>query len=160
MLCLSRISHLRHLNWHAKLQGFPGGSDGKDSTCNAGDLSLIPGSGRFPGEGDGYPLQYSYLENSTDRGAWWTIVPSNFHWMFKLLCRCESESCSVMSTLYDPMDCSPPDSSVHMIFQARILEWIAMPYSGGSSQPRFRTCVSYVSCIAGRFFTHFTLEAH
>ena len=43
----------------------------KESTCNVGDLGLIPGSGRFPGEGNGYPLQYSCLENSMDRGAWW-----------------------------------------------------------------------------------------
>ena len=43
--------------------GFPGGSDGKASTCNAGDLGLIPGLGRSPGEGKGYPLQYSGLEN-------------------------------------------------------------------------------------------------
>ena len=54
---------------------FPGGSDGKESACNAGDQDLIPGSGRFPGEGNGYPLQYSYLENSTDRGAWQATVP-------------------------------------------------------------------------------------
>ena len=52
-------------------RGFPGGSDNKESTCNAGDLSLIPGSGRSPGEGNGYPLQYSCLENSIDREAWW-----------------------------------------------------------------------------------------
>ena len=44
--------------------GFPGGSDGKESACNMGDLGLIPGSGRFPGEGNGYPFQYSCLENS------------------------------------------------------------------------------------------------
>ena len=43
-----------------------GGSDGKKSTCNAGDLGLIPGLGRFPGEGNGYSLQYSCLENSMD----------------------------------------------------------------------------------------------
>ena len=49
--------------------GFPGGSDGKESTCNAGDTGLIPGSGRSPGEGNGYPLQYSCLGNPTDRGA-------------------------------------------------------------------------------------------
>ena len=46
--------------------GFPGGSAGKESTCNAGDLGLIPGLGRSPGEGKGYPLQYSGLENSMD----------------------------------------------------------------------------------------------
>ena len=50
--------------------GFPGGSDGKVSACNVGDLGLIPGSGRSSGEGNGNPLQYSCLENSMDRGAW------------------------------------------------------------------------------------------
>ena len=45
---------------------FPWGSDGKESTCNVGDLGSIPGLGRSPGEGNGYPLQYSGLENSTD----------------------------------------------------------------------------------------------
>ena len=48
----------------------PGGSDGKEAACNAGDLSSIPGSGRSPGEGYGNPLQYSCLENSMDRGVW------------------------------------------------------------------------------------------
>ena len=46
--------------------GCPGGSDGEASACNVGDLGLIPGSGRSPGEGNGYPLQYSGLENSMD----------------------------------------------------------------------------------------------
>ena len=46
--------------------GFPGGSDGKESACNAGDLGSIPGSGRFPGERNSYPLQYSGLENPMD----------------------------------------------------------------------------------------------
>ena len=54
--------------------GFPGGSDSKESTCNAGDLGSIPGLGRFPGGGDGNPFQYSCLENSMDRGAWWATV--------------------------------------------------------------------------------------
>ena len=54
--------------------GFPGGSDGKESTCIAGDLGSIPGLGRSPGEGTGYPLQYSSLENSM----------SNFHFHFKV----------------------------------------------------------------------------
>ena len=53
-------------------------------------------------------------------------------------------------TLCDPMDCSPPGSSVHGILQARILEWVAIPFSGGSSQPRNQTQVFY---IAGRLFT-------
>ena len=46
--------------------GFPGGSSGKESACNAGDLGSIPGLGIFPGEGKGHPLQYSGLENSMD----------------------------------------------------------------------------------------------
>ena len=56
------------------LMGFPGDSDGKESACSAGDLGLIPGSGRGPGEGNDYPLQYSCLENPIDRGAWWATV--------------------------------------------------------------------------------------
>jgi len=54
--------------------GFPGGLDGKESTCNAGDPGLIPGSGRCPGEGNGYALQYSCLENLMNRRGWWTTV--------------------------------------------------------------------------------------
>ena len=53
---------------------FSGGSEGKESACHVGDLGLIPESGRFPGEGNGNPLQYSYLENPMDRGAWRAIV--------------------------------------------------------------------------------------
>ena len=52
-----------------------GGSDGKESTCNAGDPGLIPGSGTSPGGGNGNPLQYSCLENPRDRGAWWASRP-------------------------------------------------------------------------------------
>ena len=60
--------------------------------------------------------------------------------------------------LYDTMNCSPPGFSVHGILRARILEWVAFPFSSESSQPRDGTCVS---CIAGRFFTICaTREAH
>ena len=68
--------------------GFPGGSAGRESTCNAGDLGSVPGLGRFPGEGKGYPLQYSGLENSMDwlvHGA--TKSPtrlSDFHFHFQI----------------------------------------------------------------------------
>ena len=51
-------------------EGFPGGSDNKESACNAGDPNSISGSGRFPGEGKSYPLQDSYLENPMDRRIW------------------------------------------------------------------------------------------
>ena len=77
--------------------------------------------------------------------------------LLKILCRfhkklkCHSvkvtQSCL---TLCDPMHCSPPGSSVHGILQARMLEWVAIPFSRASSQPRDQT---QVSCIVGRFFT-------
>ena len=55
--------------------GIPGGSDGKESTCNAGDLGSIPGLGRSPGGGHGNPLQYSCMENPHgQRGSWWAAV--------------------------------------------------------------------------------------
>ena len=54
--------------------GFPGGSGGKESACNVGEPGSIPGSRRSPGKGSGYPLQYSWLENPMDRGAWWATV--------------------------------------------------------------------------------------
>jgi len=57
-----------------KDKGFLGGSDGKESACNALDLSSIPVLGRSPGEGNGNPLQHSGLENSMDRGAWRATV--------------------------------------------------------------------------------------
>jgi len=53
---------------------FPDGSEGKASVYNARDWGLIPGLGRFPGEGNGNPLQYSYLENPVDGGAWCRLL--------------------------------------------------------------------------------------
>ena len=73
--CKSRKSRVTLNNRQVWLwRGFPGGSDSEDSACNIGDLGLIPGSGRSPGEGDRYPLQYSCLKNSMDRGAWQATV--------------------------------------------------------------------------------------
>ena len=69
------------------------------------------------------------------------LEPPRFRWWF---------SHSSCPTLCDPMDCSPPGSSVHGILQARVLEWVAMSFSRGSSRPRDQT---QVSCLAGRFFT-------
>ena len=63
-----------YLHPYLWLKGFPDGSGGKASACNAGDTGLIPGLGRSPGEGNGHPLQYSCLENSMDRGAWGATV--------------------------------------------------------------------------------------
>ena len=54
--------------------GFFDGLNGKESACNVGDPDLIPGSERSPGGGHGNPLQYSWIENPMDRGAWWATV--------------------------------------------------------------------------------------
>ena len=61
-------------------QGFPVGSVVKNSPANVGDLDLIPGSGRSPGEGNGNPLQYSRLGNLMNRGAWWATVHGVTEW--------------------------------------------------------------------------------
>ena len=95
-----------------------------------------------------------------------SALPGRARWVSRVTSRlsaglCESlflrpscvQSRSRLPTLCDPMDCSPPDSSVHGIFQARILKWVAISFSRGSSPPRAQTRVSLVSCIAGRFFT-------
>ena len=83
-------------------KGFPHSSVGKESACNAGDLGSIPGSGRFPGEGNGNPLQYSCLENPRDRGTWWVTVhgvaksqtrPSDFTFTFTLVAMLSSQLC-------------------------------------------------------------------
>ena len=66
----SIFGYVNEVIFEPYLRGFPGGSDSKASTCNAGDLGLIPGLGRSPEEGNGNPLQYSCLENSVDRGVW------------------------------------------------------------------------------------------
>ena len=62
-----------YIHIYKYIWGFPGGSDGKESACNAKDPGSI-GSGKSPGEGNGYPFQYSCQENSMDRGAWQVTV--------------------------------------------------------------------------------------
>jgi len=63
-----------------KALGFPGGLDGKESTCKAGDLGSFPGLGRSPREGNGNPLQYSGLENFMDRGVWQATIHGVAEW--------------------------------------------------------------------------------
>ena len=74
LLYMGRCKRLNSLksfiHIHLSYLGFPGGSDSKASACNVGDPGLIPGLGRFPGEGNGNLLWYSCLENPMDRGAW------------------------------------------------------------------------------------------
>ena len=135
--------------------GFPGGSAGKESACNAGDLGSLPGLGRSPtpGGGHGNPLQCSCLETPHGQrslvgysprgrkrsGMTERLSPST---CYPCLCACSlSQSCL---TLFDPMDRSPPRFSVHGISQARILEWVAISSSRGSSWPRDRICISWI----------------
>ena len=81
------------------LLSFPGGSEVKASAWNVGNLGLIPGSGRSPGEGNGNPLQYSCLENPMEGGAWWAIV----HGAPK------SRTCGATSLLLSPGKASLPE---------------------------------------------------
>ena len=67
-----------------------------------------------------------------------------------------AKSLQLCPTLCDPMDCSLPGASVHGILQARILEWVAMPFSRESSWPGDQTCVSYISCIGRQVLYHWT----
>ena len=131
----------------------------KNPPANARDPGSIPGSRRSPGEENGNPLQYSCLENPTDRGVWQAVALVVFDSVqpqrrqptrlrhpwdspgkntgvgchFLLQCmkvKSESEVAqSKMKTLSDPMACSLPGSSVHGIFQARVLEWGAIAFS-------------------------------
>ena len=66
----TQLGSLGHKPWRSTVSG-ASGSDGKESACSVRDPGLIPGLGRSPGEGNSNPLQYSCLENSMDRGAWW-----------------------------------------------------------------------------------------
>ena len=144
----------------------------KKPTCNAGDPDLIPGLGRSPGEGNGYPLQYSCLKSPIDRGAWWTTM----HGIAKSLTWLRNEAHTSAYSKFPKIGNSPDALklvdiwrkcdiwykwillisrkkfvylAVHGILQARILEWVAIPFSRGSSQFRDQP---WVSCIAGRLY--------
>ena len=83
--------------------------------------------------------------------CWDGITDSTGHESEQTLSVLFAQSCP---TLCDPIDCSPPGSSVHGTLQARILEWIATPSSRGPSRPKDRTCISYVSCIGRQVLYH------
>ena len=173
--------------------GFPHGLAGKEFAFNVGDLGSIPGLGRSPREGKGYPLQYSGLENSMDyiefhglygvRHDWANFtslqsflkhsltthttktlsfyrvqyIPLTKHLQYLCYCLqcCSRHFASVVSDSCNPMDCSLPGSSIRGIPQARILEWVAISFSRGSSPPRDQT---WVSRIAGRLFTNWSIR--
>ena len=98
----------------------------------------------------GSPRMMVTLERSgEDSGCW--RHKNDFLNAIKVLSCLVAQSCLA---LYNPMDCSPPGSSVHGILQAKKLEWVAMSPSMGSSQHRDQTCISWISFTAGRFFTN------
>ena len=103
------------------------------------------------GDGNGNPLQCSCLENPRDGGAWWAAIYGVAQNRTRLMWLSSSSSSVLIAqwcrTLHNPMVCRPPGSFVHRILQARILEWVAISFSRGSSWPRDRT---WVSLIAGR----------
>ena len=133
-------------------KGFPGGSAGKEFACHCRRckrhrfdpwVGKIP-CRRKPGEENVNPFQYSCLENPTDRGAWWAIVRGvaksqtglrtyslRLSWKVTILHVCAQ----LCPTFYDPVACCLPGSSVHGIFQARILEWVTISYSRDSPDP-------------------------
>ena len=73
--CNRESAHFEVCGWFKNTVDFPGGSDSKESTCNAGDQDSIPWSEKNPGDGNGYPLQHYCLENPLDRGTWWGNSP-------------------------------------------------------------------------------------
>ena len=113
----------------------------KNPPANAGDerdMGSIPGSGRFPGRGHGNPLQYAYLENPMDRGAWKTTVhriaesdttETPWHKTFSNIAAAAAKSRQSCPTLCNPIDGSSPGSPVPGILQARTLEWVAISFS-------------------------------
>ena len=85
---IKACTHIIYTYIYTYIYSFSGSSDSKESLCNAGDPGLIPGLGRSPGKGNGYPFQYSCLQNSIDRASWQASVHgvtksqtrlSNFH---------------------------------------------------------------------------------
>ena len=135
----------------------PGGATGKETGCQGRRhkrLGLIPGSGRSPGVGNGNPTLVFLPEKFHGQSWAWlsmqvphTHTHTHTHTPLKLIKYLHTQLCL---TLCDPVNCSPPGSSVRAILQTRILEWVAIPFSRGSSQPRDWNGVSY---IAGRFFS-------
>ena len=92
--------------------------------------------------------------------GWWQVgIPASKGQSYRFeVYAAATKSLQSCLTLCDPMDCNQPGSSVHVILQARILEWVSISFSRWSFWPRDRTHVSCVSCIAGEFFTHWAIR--
>ena len=104
--------------------GFPGGSDGKESTCQAGDVGFIPGSRRSSGKGNGNLLQYSCLENPMDRGAWQATV----HEIAK-----ESDTTEGINNNHNIYASYPESSFSPGLFSSRAIQSISLKLEAESS---------------------------
>ena len=139
--------------------GFPNGSASKEYTYNAGDRSSIPGSGRFPGEGNGNPFQHSWLKNPMDGGTWWATAhlgrqqSDTTEWLRAHLEKLKWKSLSCVQFFGNPMDCSPPGSSLHGISQARILECDTISFSRDLPDSGIEPTSSVFPALGGGFFT-------
>ena len=145
--------------------GCPNSTVGKSLPAKAGDardMDLIPGSGRSPGGGNGNPLQCSCWNNPMGRGAWQAAVHGAAKSRTERSMRAHTHtqththivvvlSLSHVGLFCNTMNCSPPGSSIHEIFQARLLECVAISFSRGASWPRDRTCIS---CIGRHILYH------
>ena len=143
---------------------FVGGSDSKESACNVGDLGLIPGYGRSPGGGHGNPLPYSCLENLHGQRSLEGYSPCgskelySTEWLNAAQYSMFHCMCSALSHVWlfaTPWTVALQAPLSMQILQARILEWVAISFSRGSSRPKNWTPVS---CIAGRFFTDWAIR--
>ena len=164
---LQRVGHnwLTFTSRSCQPVGFPGSSDGKEPACNAKDSGSNPGQEGSPGKGNGNALQYSCLENPHEQRSLAGCSPLGYRvghkWAtkystsvtrdiyFKEIVRPYWKLMKMKVTQLCPTVCDPMDYTVHGILQARILEWVAIPFSRGSFWPRNRTGIS---CTAGDFF--------
>ena len=110
----------------------------KESACNAGDLGLIPGSGRSPGEGKGYPLQYPCLENPTDRGAWYSSQG-----------RKESDTTERLHFHFDPLQYSWASLEAHLVKNLPIM-WETWVQSLGWEDTLEKRKATHSSILAWR----------
>ena len=115
-------------------EGFPGDSVDKESACNARDLGLIPGSGSSSGGGNGNPLQYSWLENPMDRGAWWAAV----HGVVKSRTQQSTDHMTLSRPTLDAASTFKVASSCYQITETNLCLWVK------SYQARFRA--ARISC--------------
>ena len=114
----------------------------------------LDGKGENQGERLGTDPPLGLLKEHSLVDTWTRLLAFNTHEMIKFCCSMCAKLLQLCPTLCDPMDCSPPGSSVHGILQARILEWVTMPSSRGSSPPRDRTHLFFISCISRQVLSH------